>query len=695
MKSNGPPWTEVLQDYRSNFKNDFLSSVVVFLVALPLCMGIAIASGVPVAAGLITGIVGGLVVALLAGCPLQVSGPAAGLAVVVVDLIQRIGIEMLGVVVLLAGVLQIGAGLLGLGRWFRAVSPAVVHGMLAGIGILILGAQFHVMVDDKPKGDGLTNLLTIPSAIQKGISTIPQLGDPETRKLQTRLLREIGELHRQQVELAEHVAEQSPLHGIEGEKASLLADKVPEEQRDLEESAATQLEIEKQLRFELGELRLLLDQPESRMAGSSVKQVRVQSAAKDALAKSDAALAALHAGGILAATHAQHEAVTALEGLLDSLKNHNFAAEIGVLTITILLLWQGLAPKRLKLVPAPLLAVIIATGVAAALSLPVLYVEAPSNLFSQTLHFPTWSGILSEWEVVLEFVIVMAIVASAETLLSATAVDQLHDGPRTRYDRELFAQGVGNMICGALGSLPMTGVIVRSSANVAAGAKTRMSAWMHGVWLLLFVSALAFLLRMIPTSCLAAILVYTGYKLVNVKALIELRKYGRGEVVVYLATVFMIVAVDLLTGVLVGVGLAAAKLLFKFSKLDADLRTSETGEPAVLQLSGAATFIRLPKLAEKLESVPPGAELHVNLDRLDYIDHACLELLMNWSRQQEATGGKVVIDWNDLRDKFRTNRRAQAKKPLTPPWDAPEPDPSHGSSGDSELHPEGANHPTN
>src|SRR4051812_49635022 len=132
-------------------------------------MGIAIASGVPVAAGLITGVVGGIVVGALAGAPLQVSGPAAGLTVVVYEIVSTHGAAALGVVVLGAGLLQILAGAFRLGQWFRAVSPAVIHGMLAGIGVLIFASQFHVMVDDKPKQSGLANLLSIPAAIVGGI----------------------------------------------------------------------------------------------------------------------------------------------------------------------------------------------------------------------------------------------------------------------------------------------------------------------------------------------------------------------------------------------------------------------------------------------------------------------------------------------------------------------------------------------
>src|SRR5512142_1782894 len=139
-----------LRAFRATIGSDALASVVVFLVALPLCMGISIASGVPPTAGLITGIVGGLVVGFLAGSPLQVSGPAAGLTVLVWQLVQHHGLPMLGIIVLLAGLIQILAGSLKLGQWFRAVSPAVIHGMLAGIGVLILASQFHVMLDKKP-----------------------------------------------------------------------------------------------------------------------------------------------------------------------------------------------------------------------------------------------------------------------------------------------------------------------------------------------------------------------------------------------------------------------------------------------------------------------------------------------------------------------------------------------------------------
>src|SRR5262245_45240851 len=150
-------------------KQDALSSIVVFLVALPLCMGIAIASGAPPAAGLITGIIGGIIAGSLSGCPLQVSGPAAGLAVIVYDMLQKHGFAALAPIILLAGLIQIASGFLKVGQLFRTISPAVISGMLAGIGVLIFAAQFHVMVDDKPRENGIRNIISIPESIVKGI----------------------------------------------------------------------------------------------------------------------------------------------------------------------------------------------------------------------------------------------------------------------------------------------------------------------------------------------------------------------------------------------------------------------------------------------------------------------------------------------------------------------------------------------
>jgi len=170
---------------------------------------------------------------------------------------------------------------------------------------------------------------------------------------------------------------------------------------------------------------------------------------------------------------------------------------------------------------------------------------------------------------------------------------------------------------------------------------------------LVFVSLLAFILRMIPTAALAAMLVYIGYKLINFKAIRELRKYGWGEVAIYAATVGMIVCTDLLTGVLTGIGLSAVKLLYTFSHLIVSLDIDQANRKATLRLEGAATFVRLPVLAEELERVPGNVELHVDFEHLDYIDHACLDLLSNWGKQHEATGGTLMIDWDTLHANYR------------------------------------------
>lgn len=491
----------------ADLKHDLLASVVVVLVALPLCMGIAVASGVPPGEGIVTGIIGGLVVGLLAGCPLQVSGPAAGLTVVVWELVQVHGRDHLGIIILLAGVIQILAAWLKVGHWFRAVSPAVIHGMLAGIGLLLLASQFHIMIDEVPQSAGLANLSTIPSAISKSLLTSN-----------------------------------------------------------------------------------------------------------------------------------------------DANTSHHEAAWIGLLTITTIVLWTKFAPTSLGLIPAMLMGVTVATAVVALYDLPVSHVSVRDNLLwvitlpqaddlAHLLDTSTWAKALG-----------LAFIASVETLLSATAVDQLHSGPRTRYNRELFAHGIGNSLCGLVGVLPMTGVIVRSAANVQAGGRTRMATVFHGLWLLLFVSLLPFVLRLIPTASLGAVLVYTGYKLMNLQAIKELRPHGLSEIAIYLATMATIVTTNLLIGVLLGLGLAVGKLLYRTQSLQTAYLHDPQTRHLTLNLSGVATFLSLPRLAEALERTPPMAEVYVRVDTLWHIDHACLKLLESWEKLHAGTGGRAVIPWERLRN---------------------------------------------
>lgn len=486
------------------YSSDLMASVVVFLVALPLCMGIALASGMPPAAGLVTGIVGGIVVGLLGGSPLQVSGPAAGLAVLVWDLLQKHGLETLGVIIALAGALQILAGLLGAGRWFQAVSPPVIYGMLAGIGVLIVGSQAHVMTDSRPVGGGLQNLLAVPEAVARAL-------DPGTP--------------------------------------------------------------------------------------------------------------------------------------------HFLAAALGVCTLLTILAWNAWSPASLKWVPAPLMGVGAASLVASSGSFPVQYVEVPQNLL-EAVRFPGLDALAqaASPEILLAAVAV-AFIASAETLLSASAVDRMHNGPRTRYDQELGAQGLGNLLCGFAGALPMTGVIVRSSANVQAGARTRLSAVLHGFWLLLPLVFLPQVLARIPLSALAGVLVFVGLKLVDLKVVKKLEKFGRYEVFVYAATLGAVVAADLLTGVLLGLALSTARVLYVLSHLDLSLTRAPRSRQVELHFRGAATFLTLPRLSETLETVPPGSELHVHLGDLDYIDHACIEYLGSWAERHQDGGGRVMVEWPELMQK--------------------------------------------
>jgi MFS superfamily sulfate permease-like transporter len=641
-------------------KQDFMASIVVFLVALPLCMGIAIASGVPVAAGLITGIVGGLVVGFLAGCPLQVSGPAAGLTVIIIEVVRNLGLEALGIVVLLAGGIQLLAGICKLGQWFRAVSPAVIKGMLAGIGVLIFASQFHVMVDDKPKGSGIENLLTIPQAIGKSLA-VPAFHTQASRTYRRDLLHEVGELHRQQINLEERVGERFP-HVHDPEKAY-----TPEYQTALSNDVAKFANQQQQIHHDLAALLVQLEDLDQHL-DNPTRIADIRQAAAKAQAGNTQALAALQLNDPAQLIASQEFAAEQLAGLLDQLKNHHLAAQLGMLAILVILAWK-LAPGKLQMIPGPLMAVLVATLAAYALRLPVFYVEIPDRLWDG-VHFPSLTVLAeADWMALLKTALLVAVVASAETLLCATAVDQLHQGERTNYDRELCAQGIGNIICGTLGVLPMTGVIVRSSANIQAGGKTRWSAILHGLWLLLFVVVLGFLLRQIPTASLAAILVYTGFKLFNVQAIRDLAKYGKSEVFIYAATVTTIVCLDLLTGVLVGIGLAAVKLLYNFSHLETDLKIDAANNSAVLQLHGAATFLRLPVVANELERVPRGAELHVDFQHLHYIDHACLELLMTWAKQHESTGGQLTLDWQSLHAQFQS--AAAGMTPSTPTASTP------------------------
>jgi MFS superfamily sulfate permease-like transporter len=481
----------------AHFASDFTASIVVFLVAMPLCMGIAIASGVPAEMGIVTGIIGGIVVGLFAGSPLQVSGPAAGLAVIVFEFVREHGLAALGPLLVLAGVIQLVAGVLKLGGLFRAISPAVVHGMLAGIGALIVVGQFHTLFDAKPLSSGLENLAAMPARV----------------------------------------------------------------------------------------LGLSLD-------------------------------------------------VRATE----------LALAIGILTIGVMLAWEKWRPANLRLVPGALLGVMAATLAAYGLGLEVARVVVPASV-SAAFTFPG-DGFLAPLTqpAVLLAAVAIAFIASAETLLSAAAVDRMHDGVRTDYNKELRAQGVGNLLCGVAGGLPMTGVIVRSSANVQAGAKTRLSTVLHGVWILGFIALLPWLLREIPMAALGAVLVVTGWRLVSldhVKHLLHV--HGRLPALIWAVTFVLVVATDLLTGVLVGLALSLVELIPYWRTLKLGVGQDQEGEVTRVSLKGSATFLTLTRLTAVLEALPDSRMVKLDLGALRGMDHTTAQMLNEWVARRRKHGAAVEV----------------------------------------------------
>ena len=474
-----------------HLRQDFAASLVVFLVALPLCVGVAVASGVPAELGLVTGIVGGIVTGLLPGSSLQVSGPAAGLTVLVFEAVREHGLPALGVIVLAAGLLQVTMGALKLGRWFRAISVSVVEGMLAGIGLVIIAGQLYAAAGLKAPAAGLDKIIGLPDAAAKAVGS-----------------------------------------------------------------------------------------------------------------------------------------TTALTSLA-----------VGAGTIAVIVLWQRL-PQKVRAVPGALAAVVLATAVTLVFDLPVGTVEVKGLLDAVQLPGLGAFGELASLSVI-GTVVAFTLIASAESLFSAAAVDRLHDGPRTQYDKELLAQGVGNSVCGLLGALPMTAVIVRSSANVQAGARTKASRVMHGVWLLLFAALLPGALALIPLPALAGILVHAGWKLIPLRGVVSLWREHRGEALILVVTAVAIVSVNMFEGVLIGLALSVGKTAWEASHLKLEVIDKGAG-PVQAHLSGNATFLRLPKILDSLEALPQDRPIELDLSGLHHLDHACRTALENWAERHSAAGTEPV-----------------------------------------------------
>lgn len=464
---------------------DVPASLVVFLVALPLSLGIAAASGAPIMAGLIAAAVGGIVAGSLGGSPLQVSGPAAGLTVVVAGLVQEFGWQVTCAITAAAGVVQLLLGISRVGRAALAVSPVVVKAMLAGIGITIVLQQLHVLLGAKPAGSALENLAALPASI-------------------------------------------------------------------------TNLELH--------------------------------------------------------------------------------AALLGLAVVAILLCWKFL-PAAVRRIPGPLAAVSAGTALAIAFAPGVERISLDGSIFD-AITLPQLPD--GNWRAFAFAILTMALIASIESLLSAVAVDKMHTGTRTNLNRELVGQGAANIVSGSLGGLPVTGVIVRSATNVEAGAATRTSAILHGVWVLAFSALFAGLIQLIPLAVLAGLLVVIGARLIKVA---DIRTSLRtGDLPIYAVTLACVVFLNLLEGVMIGLALAAVSVLWRV--LRAPIRAHQPAAPSVpwrVTIAGSCSFFALPRLNGTLQAVPSGADVVVELNA-DYVDHAFREALLAWQQQHQATGGKVTLE---------------------------------------------------
>ncbi|MFE5591423.1 SulP family inorganic anion transporter [Streptomyces sp. NPDC056549] len=472
-------------------RQDVAASLVVFLVALPLCIGVAVASGVPAELGLITGIVGGVVTGLMRGSSLQVSGPAAGLTVLVLEAVRAFGLAALGVIVLAAGLLQIAMGLLRWGRWFRAISLSVVEGMLAGIGLVIIAGQIYAAAGITAPDSGLDKLTALPGALVEAL----------------------------------------------GSRTALMS------------------------------------------------------------------------------------------------------LAVGAGTVLVIVGWRRV-PPRARAVPGALVAVLLAALATAVFGLPVETVRVSGVL--EAVHLPGSEALSSLADpALLGTVLAFALIASAESLFSAAAVDRLHAGPRTDYDKELVAQGAGNTLCGLLGALPLTAVIVRSSANVEAGARTKASRILHGVWLLLFVALLPAVLAYIPLAALAGILVHAGWKLIPFKGVLTLWGRHRGEAVILVATAAAIVAVGMFEGVLIGLVLSVGKAAWEASQLRIE-RSDEGLDVVLVRVQGTVTFLRLPQILDSLEALPSDRRVVLDLSGVHHLDHACRAALETWAERHSGADAEAV-----------------------------------------------------
>ncbi len=501
------------QYINSFFKGDWKSGIAVFLVALPLCLGIALASGAPLLAGLVAGIIGGTIVSLLSGSELSVSGPAAGLTIIVATAITDLGsFPGFLVAVIIAGIIQVALGLLKLGKIGGFFPSSVIRGMLVAIGIVIILKQ-------------------IPHAI----------GDD---------LDFIGE-------------------------------------------------------FEF-------DQKDGQNTFSEIL----------------ASFSTIKLGAVI----------------------------ISIFGLIILFSWTSLGNtfRWLNALPASLFVVIAGVGINELLGLyaPAWFLgDSKDHMVNLPIFASSseiWHGLVSpDWSFIsnpkiYSIAITLAIVASLESLLSLEATESLDPLKRIASpDRELLAQGIGNVSSGLLGGIPITSVIVRSSTNIYAGGKTRMSGFFHGILLLVAVLALPIYLNKIPLACLASILLYTGYKLAHPKEFKKVIAEGWKQWVPFLVTVAVVVGVDLLWGIFIGtlVGLIFV-IITNYSSV---YTVFINGNEILIKFQKDVTFLHKMSLKENLRKIPAGSEVFIDTTKVHFMDHDIHLLIQEFISTAKERGIEVDL----------------------------------------------------
>jgi MFS superfamily sulfate permease-like transporter len=500
-------------NWKEYFSHDLFASIVVFLVALPLCLGIALASGAPLHAGLIAGIVGGIVVGSLSGSSLSVSGPAAGLTTIVLAAITKLGsYEAFILSVFLAGIFQILLGFLKAGTIGHFVPASVIKGMLAAIGLILILKQ-------------------IPHAV--GFDS-----------------------------------------DFEGDESFFQPDGL---------NTITEI-IE--------------------------------------------ALGAFSAG----------------------------AAIISLVSIAVIVLWEGKAIQRqsiLPMLPGALIAVLLGVflnlifiSFVPELALDQKHMVDMPNFLEKgagLLTLPDFSRLVDP--LIYTTAITITIVASLETLLSIEACDKLDPVRRiTPLNRELKAQGVGNAISGLLGGLPLTAVIVRSSANVGAGARSKASAITHGAILLLSIVLIPSVLRLIPLSCLAGVLIVIGYKLTPPSLYKEMYRRGKDQFLPFLITVVAIVFTNLLQGVFIGL-LVSVFFILRSNFHEAIVFVNE-GNQYLLKLTKDVSFLNKSTLKKRFMSIPDNSSVVIDGTAAQFVDHDVKEAIRDFIETSKSK--KISIQLKHL-----------------------------------------------